>query len=362
MSGLSREMIIHPGETLKEILTERGMSQQELAVRAGVSPKHISTILNGERNISVSFAKKLEYALNIEAEFWLNLQNAYDKEILEFDELNSISEQELSIIKNLRDIFAYLVQKGIIPICPLAEQKVLELRKFLHVSNLTSIPTLISSGAFRAQTSVAVDEYALFAWQRICEALTEKIIVNEEISMAEQKKRVLNIIPEIKSLMFKPPKVFIPKLQDLLSKNGIAFYTAPFFKGVPVQGFIKHTPVNKLILCMTFRQKKADIFWFSLFHELGHFLNGDAKKKFIDFENVENEQEVKADVFAQNSLLDQHQYKQFIEKKDFSLLSIKAFAKKQGVLPCIVIGRLKKEGYLRWSVFSAEHIIYSDNI
>ena len=28
MSGLSREMIIHPGETLKEILEEREMSQK----------------------------------------------------------------------------------------------------------------------------------------------------------------------------------------------------------------------------------------------------------------------------------------------------------------------------------------------
>lgn len=44
MSGLSREMIIHPGETLKEILEEREMSLQELALRTGVTPKHISTV------------------------------------------------------------------------------------------------------------------------------------------------------------------------------------------------------------------------------------------------------------------------------------------------------------------------------
>ena len=127
MSGLSREMIIHPGETLKEILAEKRMSQQELAVRTGVSPKHISTILNGERNISVSFAKKLEYALNVETEFWLNLQNAYDKELFEFDELNSISEQEKSVVKQMKEVFAYLVQNEIIPTCSLIEQKVLEL-------------------------------------------------------------------------------------------------------------------------------------------------------------------------------------------------------------------------------------------
>ena len=60
MSGLSREMIIHPGETLKEVLEERNMTQLELSLRTGVSAKHISTVLSGEKNISVSFAKKLE--------------------------------------------------------------------------------------------------------------------------------------------------------------------------------------------------------------------------------------------------------------------------------------------------------------
>lgn len=84
MTGLSREMIIHPGETLKEVLENKNMSQKELVLRTGVSAKHISSVLRGEKNISVSFAKKLEYALNIEAEFWVNLQNAYDKEILEY--------------------------------------------------------------------------------------------------------------------------------------------------------------------------------------------------------------------------------------------------------------------------------------
>ena len=29
MSGLSRDMIIHPGETLREVMEDRNMSQQE---------------------------------------------------------------------------------------------------------------------------------------------------------------------------------------------------------------------------------------------------------------------------------------------------------------------------------------------
>ncbi|WP_274964107.1 helix-turn-helix transcriptional regulator [Tepidanaerobacter syntrophicus] len=43
-SGLSREFIIHPGETLKEVLEERGMSQKELALRTGVTEAHVSSL------------------------------------------------------------------------------------------------------------------------------------------------------------------------------------------------------------------------------------------------------------------------------------------------------------------------------
>ena len=56
--GLSPDLIIHPGETLAEILEDRDMSQKELAVRTGMTEKHISTVVKGQKRISVAFAKK----------------------------------------------------------------------------------------------------------------------------------------------------------------------------------------------------------------------------------------------------------------------------------------------------------------
>ena len=79
-TGLSRDFIIHPGEILQEFIEDRNMSQKELAIRCGVSEKYVSTVLNGKKDISLSFAKKLEYALGINTIFWMNLQANYDKE------------------------------------------------------------------------------------------------------------------------------------------------------------------------------------------------------------------------------------------------------------------------------------------
>ena len=37
-TGISHDLIIHPGETIADILEERGITQAELAVRTGVPP------------------------------------------------------------------------------------------------------------------------------------------------------------------------------------------------------------------------------------------------------------------------------------------------------------------------------------
>lgn len=103
--GLSREMIIHPGETLKEMLENCRMSQKELALRADVSEKHISKVINGLAPISASLARKIGFVFDMEPSFWQKLQSDYDAELLEFEELHSIGQDEKNIAKKLSEVF-----------------------------------------------------------------------------------------------------------------------------------------------------------------------------------------------------------------------------------------------------------------
>ena len=69
------------------------MSRKELATRTDVTEKHINTLISGERNITVSFAKKLGYIFPVSkidpndprenAKYWQSLQNDYDISILQ---------------------------------------------------------------------------------------------------------------------------------------------------------------------------------------------------------------------------------------------------------------------------------------
>ncbi len=61
---------VAPGETLKEILDNKGITQAELALRTGLTEKTISQIINGVAAISYDTAEKLELSLGIPARFW----------------------------------------------------------------------------------------------------------------------------------------------------------------------------------------------------------------------------------------------------------------------------------------------------
>ena len=95
---------------------------------------------------------------------------------------------------------------------------------------------------------------------------------------------------------------------------------------------------------MTIRRSFADEFWFTLFHEIGHLLNGDiVSNQFIDYADSKSDMEDKADKFASNTLINEEDYNQFIEKSNLNEEEIIKFARVQQVQPFIVVGRIQKE-------------------
>jgi antitoxin HigA-1 len=69
---------IHPGQFLQDILSDRQISQAQLARHIKVEPGVINLICKGKRGISAVMAKKLARALGTDPELWINLQSSYD--------------------------------------------------------------------------------------------------------------------------------------------------------------------------------------------------------------------------------------------------------------------------------------------
>ncbi len=68
-----------PGEMLnEEFLTPLGLTQQDLADAIGMDRPSVNALLNGRRAVTSRTALRLERALGVSAQFWLNLQQDLD--------------------------------------------------------------------------------------------------------------------------------------------------------------------------------------------------------------------------------------------------------------------------------------------
>lgn len=74
---------VHPGEFLREILEERGLSQAEFGRVVGVSPMRVSHVIKGTRPVSAELALLFGRAFSQSPQYWLNLQSAYDLKLAE---------------------------------------------------------------------------------------------------------------------------------------------------------------------------------------------------------------------------------------------------------------------------------------
>lgn len=69
---------IHPGEHLREILEELGISRSLLAQAVGIPLPQIDDMASGSRPVTADAALRIGKALAMTPEFWLNLQRMYD--------------------------------------------------------------------------------------------------------------------------------------------------------------------------------------------------------------------------------------------------------------------------------------------
>jgi addiction module HigA family antidote len=74
---------IHPGTILAEDLRDAGVSLNQLARALRVPMNRISAIVNGKRSITADTALRLSRYFGTSAQYWMNLQAAYDLRLAE---------------------------------------------------------------------------------------------------------------------------------------------------------------------------------------------------------------------------------------------------------------------------------------
>ena len=72
---------IHPGEILADELEETGLSAKKLADVIDVPPNRLYQLIAGKRSMTADTALRLGQYFGMAADFWMNLQSAYERDL-----------------------------------------------------------------------------------------------------------------------------------------------------------------------------------------------------------------------------------------------------------------------------------------
>lgn len=81
-----RELPIHPGVQLRQLLKAITMPQVRLAELMKMQQSQLSEVLSGHRPVNMSMAMLLEAIFDIPANVWIRMQNEYDEYFFLHDE------------------------------------------------------------------------------------------------------------------------------------------------------------------------------------------------------------------------------------------------------------------------------------
>lgn len=337
------DLAIPPGEYLQEVLDDLGLQQSELARRMGRPAQLVNEIIKGEKAITPETSLQLEAVLGVPAYLWSNLESEYRLIKANLAEVENIAS-EIPQLPSFpyRDLCKLeLVEETKDPV-----EKVQNLRRFFGVASLSNLEGVKEySPAFRQSTKNEISHEALAAWLRSGSIIARKVECN-----AFAKQTLATNLGLIRSLtQEEDANIFMPKLKSVLQECGIALVVIPHFKKTQTTGATFWLGKDKAVLMMSLRGSWADIFWFSLFHELGHILLHDKRHTFLE-NGASNpkwkKQEEEADSFAQKTLIPSDKFNEFLSHYDFSIAAIRNFADEIGVSAGIITGRLQHEKLL----------------
>lgn len=348
------KIIIIPGKTIDLEIKARWLNQKEIAARLNISEKHLIDLIKWETSITPEMALKLEYVFGISMGMRLNMDRKYQEQKARIQEQEQLA-QEIHMAKNYASNIKHLFELWYITSKKLSNLDLIkELKSFFSVSRLSSISDIYKSmipdfdksvACYRKTDKFKFDEYSLFTFLRI----GELDVLKQNVSSFEKSDKK-ELILQLKQLT-KEPQPDLHKIREILNQNGIYFSFLPKnLDKLPVNGLVRYYKDNPL-LQLTWRGKYTDIFWFNLFHELGHIYKHLKKKDaFLDGEHVTGsaDSEEEANGFANDMLIDKNDYE--LLKNDLTEKQALAVARKNNIHPGIVIGRLAHDKLANWKI------------
>jgi HTH-type transcriptional regulator/antitoxin HigA len=332
--------VFHPGEYLRDELTERGWTQTEFAEIIERPLPMVNEIVNGKRGITPETAKEFAAALGTSPELWLSLDAAYH--------LWKTEPASPNIERRARIREKYPVREMIKRnwIQPSEDTEVLEARilRYFEIDSIDEPPELALRSAAKRSDSELEDLSSIqVAWLYRVRQIASAMQVS-----TYSKKKLIAALSQLKELReFAEDIQLIPQI---LEDSGIKFVIVEPLSGSKIDG-VCFWLGNSPVIGMTLRYDRIDNFWFVLRHELEHVLKGEGKTEAVidsdlgyedDSEDLPLEERA-ANAAAAEFCVPQEALNNFLARKGryISRKDVLGFARSLQVHPGLVVGQLQ---------------------
>lgn len=292
----------HPGRILQRELDARGISQAELAARAGLSTKHVNLVIKGSASLSSDVAVTLEQVLGTPAEFWLSLEAAYQAHETRAQRRASLVSYTEWASRFPHDL---LVSRRVISARDGATEIVAKLLSLFAVASPSAFEKtwLEPQASYKRSQLHRIDPYLTALWLRLAEVEAESLLKDAGAYDAEALSEV---VPQLPPLTIREIADGFREAQRLLLSAGVALVFVPEISSTRICGVSRWVGGHPII-AVTSRYKTFDSFWFTLLHETAHILKHPRRGTYIDFtgkaQDNTDSRESDANSFAEETLI-----------------------------------------------------------
>jgi HTH-type transcriptional regulator / antitoxin HigA len=329
----------HPGTRLRELLDQRGWSQSDLVFVLGCQLKTVNQIINGKQGISPPMSKALGEALNLPADYFADLQNAYDLAVA------SDPDPSVSLRARMQQNYPIreMIKRGWLQDGD-AESLGSQLAAFFGVSRADEVPYLDhhAKKTDYEQTEAPPGQLAwLFRVRQIAKSISVPKYSESALRDAVARMRSLLIAPE--------EARHVPRM---LADCGVRLIVVEALPGSKIDGVCFWLDRNAPVIGLSMRFDRFDNFWFVLRHEIEHVLQGhgrDTAEDMIDAElstgitDALPAEEQIANRAAADFCVPAEKMESFILRKNpfFYEKDVLAFSKLNHVHPALPIGQIQ---------------------
>ncbi|MBF0293480.1 MAG: ImmA/IrrE family metallo-endopeptidase [Nitrospinae bacterium] len=287
-------------------------------------------------------AKALGEAFDVSAEFFTNLQNAYDLSKAKKPDPGIAIRRQIQNHYPLRE----MILRGWINNADTSLMGA-QLARFFEVDSLGNVPHLAHAAKKSSRYYEEIPAIQL-AWLFRVRQLAKSMHVS-----AYSHKALLQATEKMKLLLNSPEEIrHVPRL---LQESGVRIVVVEGLPGGKIDGVCFWLHRQAPVIGLSLRFDRIDNFWFVLRHEIEHVLQKHGlDREIIDVsletgDTAGNQEEEIANNAASEFCIPQREVKSFYDRKwpFISARDVVAFAMRMNVHPGIIVGQIQRRAK-RW--------------